>query len=102
MDSSQKLIKSSEIPREQPYQILMQSNQPFISYRAHKLFRRPKWPLMAWWEKKYMGRIAQAHHVRKSKVHAVVYPHLTERKVTPTGRYTDISLLQLMLIIHLP
>ena len=41
MDSSQKLIRSQEIPREQPYQILMQTNQRFMSYRAHKLFRRP-------------------------------------------------------------
>ena len=40
MDSSQKIIRSSEIPREQPYQIWMQSKQRFISYRAHKLFRR--------------------------------------------------------------
>ena len=37
MDSSQKLIRLSEISREQPYQIWMQSNQWFISYRAHKL-----------------------------------------------------------------
>ena len=46
MYSSQKLIGSSEIPREQPYQICMQSKQRFIIYRAHKLFRRPsffKW-----------------------------------------------------------
>ena len=41
MDWSQKLIRSSEITREQPYQIWMQSNQRFISYRAHKLFRQP-------------------------------------------------------------
>ena len=40
MDSSQKLIRSSEIHRKQPYQICVQSNQRFISYRAHKLFRR--------------------------------------------------------------
>ena len=39
MDSSQKIIKLSEIPKEQPYQIWMQSNQWFISYRAHKLNR---------------------------------------------------------------
>ena len=46
LDSSQKLFRSSEIPREQPYQIWMQSKQRFISYGAHKLFRRPsffKW-----------------------------------------------------------
>ena len=41
MDSSQKLIRSSEIPGEQPYQIWMQSNQRFISYHADKLFSRP-------------------------------------------------------------
>ena len=41
MDSSQKLIRASELHREQPYQIWMQSNQRFISYGAHKLFRRP-------------------------------------------------------------
>ena len=35
-----KLIRSSEIPRKQPYQIWMQSKQRFISYRAHKLFRQ--------------------------------------------------------------
>ena len=35
--SSQKLIRSSEKAREQPYQIWMQSKQRFISYRAHKL-----------------------------------------------------------------
>ena len=40
-DPSQKLIKSSKIPREQLDQILMQSNQQFIRYRAYKLFRRP-------------------------------------------------------------
>ena len=45
MDSSQKLIRSSEIPRSQPYQIQMQSNQGFISYRAHKLLRRPSWKM---------------------------------------------------------
>ena len=39
MDSSQKLIRSSEIAREQPYQIWMQSKQRFISYLAHKLFK---------------------------------------------------------------
>ena len=38
MDSSQKLIRSSEIPREQPYQIWMQIC--FISYRAHKHMAR--------------------------------------------------------------
>ena len=37
-DPSQKLIRSSEIPREQLYQICMQSNQRLIRYRAHKLF----------------------------------------------------------------
>ena len=37
MDLSQKLIKLSEILREQPYQIWLQSNQRFRSYRAHKL-----------------------------------------------------------------
>ena len=48
MDLSQKLNKSSEIPKEQPYQIWMQSNQRFISYRAHKLFRRPSWNMAAY------------------------------------------------------
>ena len=48
MDSSQKLIKSSEIPREQPYQIWMQSKQRFMSYGAHKLFRRPSWKMTAY------------------------------------------------------
>ena len=47
MDSSQKLIRSSEIPREQSYQIWMQSKQQFISYRTHKLFRRPSFFQMA-------------------------------------------------------
>ena len=37
MDLSQKLIRSSEIPGEQPCQIKMQSYQRFISYRAHKV-----------------------------------------------------------------
>ena len=41
MVSAQKLIRSSEIPREQPYQIWMQSNQRFKSYGAHKLFMQP-------------------------------------------------------------
>ena len=52
-DLAQKLIRSSQIPREQLYQIWMQSNQRFIRYRAHRLFR--------FWlgaKKKYMGRIA--------------------------------------------
>ena len=48
MDSSQNLIRPSEIPRKQPYQIWMQSNQRFISYRAHKLFRRPSWKMAAY------------------------------------------------------
>ena len=48
MDPSQKLIRSSEIPGEQPYQIKMQSNQRFISYRARKLFRRPSWKMAAY------------------------------------------------------
>ena len=38
MDTSQKLIRSSEIPREQPYQ----------SYRAHKLFRGTSWKMAAY------------------------------------------------------
>ena len=62
MDSSEKLIRALEIPKEQPYQIWMQSNQRFISYHAHKLFlggRLGKWPLMAWC--KNMEWIAQAH-----------------------------------------
>ena len=45
MDSSQKLIRSSEIAREQPYQIWMKSNQRFKSYPAHKLFGRPSWKI---------------------------------------------------------
>ena len=57
MDSSQKVIRSSEIPREQPYQILMQSNQRLIiivptSFLGGHL---GKWPHMAWWQKKCMG-----------------------------------------------
>ena len=48
LDSSQKLIRSSEIPREQPYEIWMQSKQRFISYGAHKLFRRPSWKMAAY------------------------------------------------------
>ena len=48
MGPFQKLIRSSEIPREQPYQIVMQSNQRFISYGAHKLFRRPSWEMAAY------------------------------------------------------
>ena len=47
MDASQKLFRSSELPREQPYQIWMQSNQRFISYRANKLLRRPSWKMAA-------------------------------------------------------
>ena len=47
-DPFQKLIRSSEIPGEQPYQILMQSNQLFLSYRAHKLFRRPSWKMVSY------------------------------------------------------
>ena len=64
LDSSKKLIRSSDIPREQPYQIIrMQSNQQFISYRAHKLFRRPTWKMAAYGmvPNKYMGWIARAH-----------------------------------------
>ena len=37
MDLSEKLIRSSEIPREQPYQIWMQYKKQFMSYGAHKL-----------------------------------------------------------------
>ena len=37
-----------KVSREQPYQIWMQSNQRFISYRAHKLFRRPSWKMAAY------------------------------------------------------
>ena len=48
LDSLQKLIRSSELPREQPCQIWMQSNQRFISYRAHKLFKRPSWKMAAY------------------------------------------------------
>ena len=40
MNSSQKLIRSSNISREPPQQILMQSNQRFISYHAHNHFGR--------------------------------------------------------------
>ena len=60
MDSSQKLIRSSEIAREQPYQILMQSNQRFKSPKAFWaaiLKNRGFW-LGA---KKYMGRIDIGH-----------------------------------------
>ena len=55
--SSQNLIRSSEIPREQPYQIRMQSNQRFISYGVRKLFRRTSWKMAAYGlvPKKYMG-----------------------------------------------
>ena len=45
MDNLQKLITQSEIAREQAYQIWMQSNQRFISYRAHKLFGPPSWKM---------------------------------------------------------
>ena len=57
MDSSQKFIRSSGIPRKQPYQIWMQFNLRFISYRAHKLFRRPSSKMAAYGlvPKKYMG-----------------------------------------------
>ena len=57
MDSFQK------VPREQPYQMLKQYNQRFISYRAHKLFRRPPWKMFFFGPvpKKYMGRIALSH-----------------------------------------
>ena len=50
MNSSQKLIRSSEIPREPLYKILMQSLQQLIKYGAHKLLggHLGKWPLMAW------------------------------------------------------
>ena len=48
LDLSQKLIRPSEIPREQPYQIWMQSNQRFISYGAYKLFRRPSWKMASY------------------------------------------------------
>ena len=48
MDSSQKLTRSSKIPRKQPMQIWMQSKQRFISYGAHKLFRRPSWKMAAY------------------------------------------------------
>ena len=64
MDSYWKFIRSSEIPREQPYQIWMQSNQRFKSYGAHKLFMQPSWKMAAYGlvpKKKYMGWIAQAH-----------------------------------------
>ena len=64
MDLSQKLTRSSEIPKEQPYKIWMQSNQRFISYGANKLFRRPFSKMAAYGlvqKKKYMAWIAQAH-----------------------------------------
>ena len=48
MDSSLMVARLSEIPREQPYQIWMQSKQRFISYGAHKLFRRPSWKMAAY------------------------------------------------------
>ena len=48
IDYSQKLIKSSDIPREQSYNIWMQSNQRFISYGAHKLFRWQSWKMVAY------------------------------------------------------
>ena len=38
MDSPQKLIRSSEIPREQLYQIWIHSNQRFISYHMPTSF----------------------------------------------------------------
>ena len=38
VDSSQKVIRSSEVPRKPPRQIWLQSNQRFIRYRANKLF----------------------------------------------------------------
>ena len=41
-DPSQKLIRSSKIPREE---LLMQSNQRFIRHRAHKLFRLASWKM---------------------------------------------------------
>ena len=37
---SQKLIRSSELPKEPQHQIWMRSNQRFRCYRAHKLFGR--------------------------------------------------------------
>ena len=50
MDSSQKLIRSSQIPRKPPRQIWLRSNQRFIRYRAHKLYWAAifsKYPLSA-------------------------------------------------------
>ena len=48
MNSSQKLIRSSEIPREPPHQIGMRSNPWFVRYCAHKLFGRPSWKMAAY------------------------------------------------------
>ena len=78
MDSSQKFIISSGIPREQPYQIWMQSNLRFKSYRAHKLFRRPSSKMAAYGlvPKKYMGWIVQAHRSclwKISKIHQLTF-----------------------------
>ena len=36
---------AQSLPREQPYQICMQSNQ---RYYAHNLFRRPSWKMVAY------------------------------------------------------
>ena len=44
MNASQKLIRSSELPREPP--IKFEWN-PFKGYRAHKLFGRPSWKMAA-------------------------------------------------------
>ena len=51
MDSSQKVIKSSEIPREQPYQ----SNQQVIEPTTFFFLKND-----GFWQK-YMGRIALSH-----------------------------------------
>ena len=47
INSSQKLIRSSEIPRETAYKIRMGSIQWLIRYRSHKLFWRPSWKMAA-------------------------------------------------------
>ena len=63
-DPSQKVIRASEIPREQLYKIWLQSNQRFISYCAHKLYWRPSSKTTVYDSvppKKYIGRIAQGH-----------------------------------------
>ena len=58
-----KVIRSSEVPSEQPHKIWMQSNQLFLSYGAHKLFKWPSWKMAAYGlvSKNNMGKIAQAH-----------------------------------------